>query len=177
MCRQHGFFLVHFQILWPPLLTWNFHIIPGNFFHIPGTSDTWKCFSSVLYRLAYSHIVLISRYFPNSSSLYFIGAPPPIPSLVSPILLRSSFLGWSSLWNAYCFVISFCSLLFVCFVCSVTCKLCSYCTILHNIQFHSFYLYFDIFRMAINYLLFKICCKSITVKLYLLFIIGAHFCK
>ena len=45
-CRQHDFFLLRFQILCLPLLTWNFHIVTGNFVHIPGISDTWNCFSS-----------------------------------------------------------------------------------------------------------------------------------
>ena len=62
------------------------------------------------------YLVLISSHIPNCSFLYLIGTPSPIPSLVSPILLHSSFLSWSSLWNTYCFVISFCSFLFCLFV-------------------------------------------------------------
>ena len=71
---------------------------------------------TISYFLAYLYIVLVNRHFPNYSLLYLIGMASPIPAIVSPHLLYSSFLIWSSLWNAYCFVISFCSLSFCLFV-------------------------------------------------------------
>ena len=67
------------------------------------------------------YFVLISRLFANCSFPYLIGTPSPtpyphIPSTVSPISVYSKFLSWNSLWNAHCFVISFCSFPFCLFV-------------------------------------------------------------
>ena len=90
--RQHCFFLLRFQLMSLLLLTWNFNHVSRNFVHIPGISNTWN-FCSHIWHLWYWNCF--------SSFLY---------CLVSPNLLYSSFLRWSSLWNAYCFAISFCSL-------------------------------------------------------------------
>ena len=97
LCCQHCFFFLRYQLMWSPLLTWNLNHVPRNFVHIPGNSDTWNCFSSVLYCLAYLHFALISRHFSNCSFFYLIGTPSPITFFVSPNLLYSSFLRWSSL--------------------------------------------------------------------------------
>ena len=65
------------SILWPQLITWNFHIIPGNFVQIPGTVLVVTFFP---YRLAYLYIALISRHFPNYSLFSPTLAPRCLPS-------------------------------------------------------------------------------------------------
>ena len=71
------------SILWPQLLTWNFHIIPGNFVQIPETVLLATVFS---YRLTYLYIVLISRHFPNYSLL-----PPTLtPRCLPPLIFHVS---------------------------------------------------------------------------------------
>ena len=158
---QHGFFLLRFQLLWPPYLTWNFYIVPGNFVHISGTSDTWNCISSVLYCLAYLHIVLISRNFPNRSFPYRL---PPYLLLCLPFY--STVHSWVEAVCGMPIVLLFHLVhffLFICCACLAAGEFCSYCTILRSKRFHSFYLCFHTFHTTIYGLLFKICCKPITV--------------
>ena len=138
--------------------------------------STWK-FSPYLEFLI-SGIVLVAFYIVWHICILFwyVDIFQTAPSLTSyvrlpPIYLILCLPFYSTVhsWDeAVCgmpivLLFHFVHFLFVCCARLAACEFCSCCTILHSIQFHNFYFCYHAFHTTIYCLLFKICCKQITV--------------
>ena len=132
LCRQPDFFLLRCQF-WPQLLTWNFHVIPGNFVQIPGTVLVATVFS---YRLAYLSIVLISRRYPNYSL-----SPPTLTPRCLPSPNFSCFYYYNVVitfeLEQFVECLLFCYIAFLfCFVCCARFVACVFVQLLYDLQQH-----------------------------------------
>ena len=152
--------------LWPQLLTWNFHIIPGNFF-----SNTWNRFSSDRFLITSGIFVYCfdKQTFPKllafTSHTDTDTTMSPTPNF-SLLYCYDVVIRFELEQFVECILFCYFTFYFVLSVCYAHLAACVFVQLLHDLKQHvvkQVSLRIQTFHTTAYYLLCKICCMVYNV--------------